>query len=658
MRVLIVNKFARVTGGADQHCLELTDELRRLGHEVRWLSTSDAGNLETTGRFVPCHVTHQNRAALSRREQALVARDAMWNGAAVRAMETLLDEFRPNVVHAHKLYPQLSVAPLVLAHRRGVPVVQTLHDYEMISASAINHSRANVDRTEDKLAYRLLNTLTFPVRRTLHRKSITRFISISTYVAEQHARHGIRSAVIPNAVEPLPGTDVPLQGRTAVVFAGRLDPNKGVEDLLECARLLPHRQFVVAGAGALASTVETAARQSPNVRYLGWIDHAELAEVVRHAIVLLVPSRWQEPGGLVALSAISVGTPVIAYDRGGLAETVRETGGGVVVPPNPTALASACESLCANSQRWQHLSDLGRASITKGTRSRRDWARRTLTIYQEAIEDSLGTNRHCSDRPASAPSVQLRTKAGESARNDRSRVPLRTHGDKIRSPKPSWLQTAGAVSAIFLPWPAKRFLYRRVLGYQVDQSARVGFSLILARNVTLARDSVVLHFNVIKNLESLVLEESARVGNFNWITACPSVNTVHFQDIQRTTALWLGRHASITHRHIIDCTTRIGIGAYATVAGYRSQLLTHSIDLKTSRQSCAPISIGEYSFIGTAAVILPGAILPPFSVLGAHSMLRTAYSQHHMLYSGIPAIPLRSMANDLPYFVRSNGYVA
>ena len=111
-------------------------------------------NLESDGLFVDCSVTHVSRDHLGLLAQGRVFRSALWNGEAARATDRLVDEFRPDVVHTHKLYPQLSVAPVVVAARRGVPVVQTLHDFEMLGASPIDVRGGWWDRDEPRLRHK------------------------------------------------------------------------------------------------------------------------------------------------------------------------------------------------------------------------------------------------------------------------------------------------------------------------------------------------------------------------------------------------------------------------------------------------------------------------------------------------------------------------
>ena len=379
MRVVFVNKFAHVTGGADQHSLGLATALRRRGHEVRFLSTRDEQNVEREGVFVTTRVTHRSRESLTLTEQASVFSNALWNREAAAAMERLWREFRPDVVHAHKLYPQLSVAPLVVAARRRVPVVQTLHDFELISASAIDVRGGYLDRDESHFRFRILNEATRPVRRAVHVRRVSVFIAVSRFVARIHAAHGVESEVLPNFVA-LPEDDGGLgfEDRSGIVFWGRLRPEKGVEDVVEMARLLPDLPVTIAGSGMLEEDVRREAASIRNLRVTGYVRDDELAEIVRAARVVVIPSRCQDAGPLVPLEALAHGTPVVAYANGGLAEYVIDTGGGRVVPADQNALASVAAELHDRRESWEPHARLGRAAVAE---------RHTPDVYASRIEE-------------------------------------------------------------------------------------------------------------------------------------------------------------------------------------------------------------------------------------------------------------------------------
>ncbi len=380
MRIVIVNKYVHLTGGADQHALGLAVALRERGHEVRFLSTESPSNLEDEGMFVDCTVTHSSRDHLGLLAQGRVFRSALWNGDAAMAMDRLVDEFRPDVVHTHKLYPQLSVAPVVVAARRGVSVVQTLHDFEMLGASPIDVRGGWWDRDEPRLRHKLLNSATVPLHRRVHVGRVSAFVAVSRFVQRVHARRGIESVVIPNFVSAVRNSSARTPGyaaRDGVLFLGRLRPEKGVVDVVELARKLPDVRVTMVGTGDLEEWARSEAASMDNLEITGFVTDPELASIVEGARVMVVPSRCQDAGPLVPLESMAAGTPVVAYANGGLGEYVADAGGGRVVPQDVVALADAAREIHDDAKLWATLSSRGRQSVAE---------RHTAAEYAESLE--------------------------------------------------------------------------------------------------------------------------------------------------------------------------------------------------------------------------------------------------------------------------------
>lgn len=211
---------------------------------------------------------------------------------------------------------------------------------------------------------------------------------------------------------------------------------------------------------------------------------------------------------------------------------------------------------------------------------------------------------------------------------------------------------------MFLPWPLRRALLRSSFGYEIADDSRIGLSFVYPRKLVLKGGARIGHLTLCKDIDLLELGESAIIGNLNWITGFPSGIQGHFvHQADRRPELVLGRHSAVTNRHLIDCTESIHIGAFATFAGFASQLLTHSINLETSRQEALPITIGDYCFVGTNCVLLGGSALPAYSVLGAKSLLNRAYTERYFLYGGVPAKPIKALPESTRYFQRTTGYV-
>lgn len=212
--------------------------------------------------------------------------------------------------------------------------------------------------------------------------------------------------------------------------------------------------------------------------------------------------------------------------------------------------------------------------------------------------------------------------------------------------------------SFFLPWQLRRIYLNWRFGFQISPGAKIGYSLVLPKMLKMENGARIGHMTVVKGLDLLSMDIYGKIGNLNWISGYPTHAGVHFSQIpDRIPALYISEHAAITNRHLIDCTDRVEIGCFSTVAGFRSQILTHSIDLATSRQSCKPVVIGSYCFVGTSSIILGGARLPDYSVLGAGGVLNSRFDEMYSLYGGVPAKKIKVIPNKTKYFSRHIGFV-
>lgn len=210
---------------------------------------------------------------------------------------------------------------------------------------------------------------------------------------------------------------------------------------------------------------------------------------------------------------------------------------------------------------------------------------------------------------------------------------------------------------VLLPWPLKRAVLEAVWGYDLAPDAFIGLSYVYPGHLQMGPRARIGHLNVCINLGRMVIEEGASLGRSNWVTGHPPDGTHFRARLDRDPALVLGRNAAVTKHHLIDCTDRVEIGPFTTVAGYRTQVLTHAIDLAEARQDCRPVRIGASCLLGTRATILGGAVLPDFCVLGAGAVLNKAHVEQHTLYAGQPAVARKRLDPDARYFHRTQRYV-
>jgi acetyltransferase-like isoleucine patch superfamily enzyme len=120
--------------------------------------------------------------------------------------------------------------------------------------------------------------------------------------------------------------------------------------------------------------------------------------------------------------------------------------------------------------------------------------------------------------------------------------------------------------------------------------------------------------------------------------------------------LVVDRRGAITSRHYIDCSGDVSVGAFTVVAGVRSTILTHQIDVVESRQTVAPVAIGDYCFIGSNCRITPGSAIPDRCVTAMGSVVVGELPQPGMLYAGVPARPVKELG-DATFFNRPDAFV-
>ena len=312
MRILHLADRLSDRGGADLALLGLLDALSD-GHEQHLA----VGRVDGAVR-PPCPVTVVPRL------------DARLRAAA--DLDPLLARLRPDLVHVHNV-----VNPAALEWAVGVDAVVTVQDHRFFCPGRgkwTSDGRVCGDAMGrevcagcfDDPAY-FENTLELTTRR-LESVRRLRVTVLSSYMKRELTQVGVHAdqvTVVPPIAYDL-DLDARADGPPCVLFAGRVVEAKGIRDAIDAWRRsgsgLP---FVVAGTGPLRREIE-----AEGVEVLGWLDRRRLSAAYRRAAVVVMPSRWQEPFGIVGLEALTLGTPVAAWDGGGVREW--HPGGELLVP--------------------------------------------------------------------------------------------------------------------------------------------------------------------------------------------------------------------------------------------------------------------------------------------------------------------------------------
>jgi glycosyltransferase involved in cell wall biosynthesis len=194
-------------------------------------------------------------------------------------------------------------------------------------------------------------------------------IAVSQAVAD---RLPVSAEVIPNPVtkdfgggnQLDTGSSNGVKDRKGLLFVGRLVPEKGCDLAIRAVAQLRNRgepiSLTICGDGPQRSRLERLVHdnQITNlVHFEGWSSRAEVKKKMCSAQALVVPSRWAEPFGLVAMEALACHTPVVAARRGGLPEAVGSAG-VLVEPEDVDALANGIRKVTKPEEARQLRSNI------------------------------------------------------------------------------------------------------------------------------------------------------------------------------------------------------------------------------------------------------------------------------------------------------------
>ena len=213
-----------------------------------------------------------------------------------------------------------------------------------------------------------------------------------------------------------------------------------------------------------------------------------------------------------------------------------------------------------------------------------------------------------------------------------------------------------AVAIAPMPQRLKRFAMGRLLGAHIDRSARIGLSIVDSDVLEMGPGSRIGHLTMLRGLRRTHLGAGASVGNLNWITASPVFRTQSPRNTEHG-CFTLGRESAVTSRHYVDCSGGVMIGEYTTVAGVRSTILSHEIDLLAGVQTSTATHIGNFCFVSSNVCLTAGSSIPDRSAVAMGAVVVGDLETSGALYGGVPARLLRSGIDAGAYFRRRKGFV-
>lgn len=272
---------------------------------------------------------------------------SVFNPRSLRDLKRLCKRHKFDAALIHNVFPIISPAVIPFLRRKGIRVLQVVHNYRLFCPIGTFYRRGEICEAclhigrewncfRNRCTGGMLASFSFAVKFRLVRllgyyRSVDRFLCLNRRQAgllSQYMKVDKKTVLLPNAVGNSGKECDDASKRRFVSFVGRLEEEKGFPDFLRIAEKMPEYEFRVAGAYTEGSIADL----PKNVTLCGFLRGAELDGFYAESRVVLFLSKWYEGFSLVAVEAMNRGIPLIVYDVSSAKDAVEDGKSGFVVP--------------------------------------------------------------------------------------------------------------------------------------------------------------------------------------------------------------------------------------------------------------------------------------------------------------------------------------
>lgn len=356
MRILLINKYHHLKGGAERSYFDTADVLARNGHDLAFFSMKHALNKPSRWSKYFIDEIDYNDKTMGFFEKVKAGFKIIYNAEARKNLERLIEDFKPDIVHLHNTYHQLSPSIIIALKKFNIPMVMTLHDYKLISPTYNLYVRGKIwEKSKDHKYYRCFTNKC--VKNSYIRSAISAleayflkfseiyynidlFISPSKFLIEKFREFGFKKDII-HVPNPLMDNLISTRGGAKedndyryFLYYGRLGEEKGIKDLIQAFMPINKKiKLVVAGTGPQKEELLEMVKMNSlenDVLFVGFQEGEALWGLVEAAEFIVVPSNCYENAPYTVLEAMSLQKAVISSDIGGLPEMIEHGKNGLL----------------------------------------------------------------------------------------------------------------------------------------------------------------------------------------------------------------------------------------------------------------------------------------------------------------------------------------
>jgi glycosyltransferase involved in cell wall biosynthesis len=405
MKILLINKFFYLRGGAEASFFETAKILEERGHSVSFFSMEHPDNLNSQySKYFVSEVDFENSDTIVERFKGI--RRIIYSWESRKKLKELLQNELPDLVHLHNIHHHISPSILHTLKEFNLPVVFTLHDYKLVCPvyTLVSHGqvceRCKNKRfyacllekcCKDSIAKSALNTIEMYFHHNILRiyGYIDAYICPSRFIKDKLMELGFKGEVylVPNPIN-LKGF-IPSYSwqNDCIVYMGRLSREKGIFTLLQAIKNLPV-QCKIFGDGPENEKLKRIIEEEniSNVDFFGYVSKEDLKQVVRKAMFSVVPSEWYENYPYSIIESFALGKPVIASKIGGIQELIENYKTGILFEPGDAdELKKNIVYLLNNPGEIVKFGKNARHFVEDNL-SQEDFYQNLMKIYHRAIE--------------------------------------------------------------------------------------------------------------------------------------------------------------------------------------------------------------------------------------------------------------------------------
>ena len=340
MKILMISNMLFPMGGVETYMMSISEELKRLGHEVEFFGMEDKRNTLTNKFGIYKRNIDYKKLSIKTLTYPM---SVIYSFNSRRKLKKLLKLYKPDIIHLNTINFNITPSIISLISKFRIPIIKTIHDAQIACPNhrlfiehkmepctrCIHGNYTNcfknkcISNSRSKSLIATIESYFYHIKKTYLK--IDKYILPSKFMLNIHLTNGIPSSKMEYLINfsrlNIP-SDYPYKG-DYVIYFGRISAEKGIGTLIKAIKELKEIMFYFVGTGPMSSDLESI----DNVKLLGYKQGDELTTLISRAKLSVYPSEWYENSPLSVLESQALGTPVIAANIGGIPELITEKTG-------------------------------------------------------------------------------------------------------------------------------------------------------------------------------------------------------------------------------------------------------------------------------------------------------------------------------------------